>query len=191
MATLLPSSALVSGALIRLKRTRHGVMIHCIHDEVIGRSLDLYGEFSFEELKIFERAAQTRNDRSRHRSRYRRSHAALCRGGGTLRQRHRVRAAGFPASDAVHQSPRQRSRQCAGAASLIERILGLDYAAYWHRPYYYSPDNIYGNANNAFPGMVSVNMLCVPRGRDVSLDGLERITDPRKHPIDGFKPASS
>ena len=24
------------------------------------------------------------------------------------------------------------------------------------------------------------------RGRDLPLDGLERITDPRKHPIDGF-----
>src|SRR5438445_7884680 len=49
------SSALVCGANIRLKQTRYGVMAYCIHDECVGRSLDLYGEFSVEETKVFDR----------------------------------------------------------------------------------------------------------------------------------------
>src|SRR5689334_17984899 len=49
------SSALIDGRGIRLKRTRHGVMLYCAQDEYIGRSLDLYGEFSIEEAKLFGR----------------------------------------------------------------------------------------------------------------------------------------
>ena len=73
------------------------------------------------------------------------------------------------------------------SSALIERISGLGYAAYWHLPNYYSPDNPYGNPINVFLGMVSVNMICVPPGRLMDLDGLERITDRRRHPIDDFK----
>src|ERR1043166_6217492 len=49
------SFALHSGASIRLKRTRHGAMLYCIHDMYVGRSLDLYGEFSAEETALFGR----------------------------------------------------------------------------------------------------------------------------------------
>jgi FkbM family methyltransferase len=71
--------------------------------------------------------------------------------------------------------------------SLIMRIAGLGYAASWHFPRYYSAANFYGNPVNVFGGMVSVNMLCVPAGRVVEIEGLERITDPARHPTDDFK----
>jgi FkbM family methyltransferase len=281
MGTLLPSAALVSGDLIRLKRTRHGIMVYCVHDEVIGRSLDLYGEFSFEELKIFDRligpgmsvldiGANIGVHTLHFAAAVGRSgsviafepqgflhqmlctnlllnevvnaqalHAGIGRGRGEawipptdyaqpgnfggislqsgsgaervplasvddaqLAQCHLIKIdvegmeedviIGATATIRKHKpilyledDRREKS------ASLIERILALDYAAYWHLPHYYSPQNIYGNANNVFPGMVSVNMLCVPRDRNLRIDGLERITDPRKHPIDGFKSAGA
>jgi hypothetical protein len=73
--------------------------------------------------------------------------------------------------------------------ALIARIERLGYACYWHLPGYFSPDNIYRNPLNVFGGMVSVNMLCVPRGRDPGVIGLEPVTDAARHPIDDFKKA--
>ena len=49
------SAALITGAVIQVKHTRFGYMIYCIHDEYVGRSLDLYGEFSPDESKVFDR----------------------------------------------------------------------------------------------------------------------------------------
>lgn len=36
----------------RIKSTRHGMMLYNIHDVFIGKSLDLYGEWSWEELEV-------------------------------------------------------------------------------------------------------------------------------------------
>src|SRR5436309_7187120 len=38
----------------RLKKCRHGRMLYNIHDQYIGRSLDLYGEFSEGEVELFQ-----------------------------------------------------------------------------------------------------------------------------------------
>ncbi|MBV8166940.1 MAG: FkbM family methyltransferase [Alphaproteobacteria bacterium] len=46
--------------------------------------------------------------------------------------------------------------------SLIELIESLGYRAWWHLPPLYNPDNFFGNAENAFPRILSVNLLCVP-----------------------------
>lgn len=40
-------------ALNRMKACRHGTLLYNIHDIYIGRSLDLYGEFSEEEVDLF------------------------------------------------------------------------------------------------------------------------------------------
>ena len=40
----------------RLKQCRHGMMIYNMNDEFIGRSLDLYGEFSEGEIGLFQQA---------------------------------------------------------------------------------------------------------------------------------------
>ena len=47
---------------------------------------------------------------------------------------------------------------------LISLLFGLQYELYWHVAPIYSPDNFYGNAEDIFPGLVSVNMLCLPVG---------------------------
>jgi FkbM family methyltransferase len=51
---------------------------------------------------------------------------------------------------------------------LVRFITSLGYELYWHRPFLFSPHNFAGKAENVFPNVVSVNMLCVPKGTKVS-----------------------
>src|SRR5205823_13798505 len=44
---------LMESANLRLKRCKHGAMMFYANDEYIGRSLDLYGEFSEGEMELF------------------------------------------------------------------------------------------------------------------------------------------
>ena len=46
--------------------------------------------------------------------------------------------------------------------SLIELIESLGYRAWWHLPPLYNRENFFGNAENAFPRLLSVNLLCMP-----------------------------
>lgn len=50
------SAVLVERGNIRLRQTRHGLMLYNIHDSVVGRSLDLYGDFAYEKTKLFAQA---------------------------------------------------------------------------------------------------------------------------------------
>jgi FkbM family methyltransferase len=45
---------LLSGAINRLRQCRHGYMLYNFHDVYVGRSLDLYGEFSEREVQLFQ-----------------------------------------------------------------------------------------------------------------------------------------
>lgn len=47
------------------------------------------------------------------------------------------------------------------AAALIEQIMSLGYKCWWHLPPLFNPDNFHGNAENAFPNIVSINLLCL------------------------------
>src|SRR6185295_11683135 len=47
------TNLLFEKAQLRQKPCRHGVMMYFANDEVIGRSLDLYGEFSESEIALF------------------------------------------------------------------------------------------------------------------------------------------
>lgn len=55
---------------------------------------------------------------------------------------------------------------------LITLIAGMDYRLYWHTPPLFRPDNFNGCAENAFPGIVSVNMLCIPAERGTVVQDL-------------------
>lgn len=45
---------------------------------------------------------------------------------------------------------------------LLDLIHGLEYRTWWHRPPLYNPDNVRANRANVFPGIVSLNLLCLP-----------------------------
>lgn len=48
------------------------------------------------------------------------------------------------------------------SGDLIRSIDSLGYIMYWHMPPIYNSNNYYGNSENIFGAMVSVNMICIP-----------------------------
>ncbi len=64
------------------------------------------------------------------------------------------------------------------SSALIEYIMSLDYALYWHLPPLYNPSNYFQNAENIFANTVSVNMFCLPRDSRYSIKGLRQVKDP-------------
>jgi FkbM family methyltransferase len=68
--------------------------------------------------------------------------------------------------------------------ALIEHLLALDYQLYWHLPWLYSPDNFFRDQENIFAGIVSDNMVCVPRTGPLSItvQGLIEITSKDARP---------
>jgi FkbM family methyltransferase len=69
--------------------------------------------------------------------------------------------------------------------ALIRQIMQLDYRLYWHLPPLFNEDNYFGERENIYSNIVSVNMLCVPRSRPQVLNGFQEILDPGEHPMRG------
>jgi FkbM family methyltransferase len=63
------------------------------------------------------------------------------------------------------------------SAALIEHLQLLGYTLYWHLPPLFNPSNFAQYKENVFPGIVSVNMLCLPRP-DMDSFGLRRVRGP-------------
>lgn len=71
--------------------------------------------------------------------------------------------------------------------SLVSFIWSLGYACWYHLPPLYNPDNFFGVKEDLWPGTVSMNMFCLPRGITlpsavVSLHHLIPITSDRQLP---------
>ena len=64
------------------------------------------------------------------------------------------------------------------SAALIGQLLALDYRLYWHLPPLFNSQNYFGVAENVFPGIVSVNMLALPKTMSQDIRGLREITSP-------------
>src|ERR1043166_2989498 len=64
------------------------------------------------------------------------------------------------------------------SAALIELIQRFGYRLWWHLPPLYHPANIAGNTDNVFPGIVSVNLLCVPREIPCNIKDLREVRGP-------------
>ena len=65
---------------------------------------------------------------------------------------------------------------------LIDLISSLDYRMWWHLPRLFNPNNYFGNANDGYKGIVSVNMVCVHRSISTSITDLREVTDSSFHP---------
>lgn len=63
-------------------------------------------------------------------------------------------------------------------AELIALVADLGYRMFWHLPPLFDGENFNGVQENIFPGVVSVNMLCVPNERNAVVQGLEAV-DPQ------------
>ncbi|MGB8265599.1 MAG: FkbM family methyltransferase [Candidatus Velthaea sp.] len=62
--------------------------------------------------------------------------------------------------------------------ALIAQLFALGYRLFWHLAPLFNPDNYRAEAENVFPGIVSVNMLCVPRERADAITGFREIRSP-------------
>ncbi len=69
------------------------------------------------------------------------------------------------------------------SADLIRQIHAIDYVPYWHLPPLYSPDKLYRNQTNVFPGIVSIDMLCLPRSDSRSVQGMKPVAGPDVWPL--------
>jgi FkbM family methyltransferase len=88
---------------------------------------------------------------------------------GAAQTMRRFRPRLYVENDRVDKSP-----------DLIEHLFSLDYRLYWHLPPLFEPDNYFGNPENVFGNIVSVNMVCLPRSGPLSMvaHGLCEITSP-------------
>ena len=63
--------------------------------------------------------------------------------------------------------------------SLLEALLALDYAVYWHVLPLFNPKNFFGVAENIWGSdFVSVSVLCVPKESPTVMEGFRRVTSP-------------
>lgn len=68
------------------------------------------------------------------------------------------------------------------SADLVRYIDSLNYNMYWHKPFYFSPNNFLGNPENVFPNIVSLNMLCLHKSIPQNVTGFEPVTVPAPEP---------
>lgn len=63
--------------------------------------------------------------------------------------------------------------------ALIELLLKMNYRLWWHAVPLFNPNNLNGESQNMFGGVVSLNMLCVPRERPSPVAGLAEVSGPQ------------
>lgn len=66
--------------------------------------------------------------------------------------------------------------------ALMRQVADMGYRMYWHMPRLFNPNNFYGIADDIYPGIVSLNMLCVHRDSPKKVDAPEA-TDFTFHPM--------
>ena len=71
----------------------------------------------------------------------------------------------------IENDRRERSEE------LLSRLLGMDYRLYWHLPRLYSAENFFANPENVFDNLVSRNVLCLPKEREITVVDMQEITD--------------
>jgi FkbM family methyltransferase len=67
--------------------------------------------------------------------------------------------------------------------ALIRLIAGFGYRLFWHLPSLFNPNNFYGDDEDCYPGIGSINMLCVHRDAGVHIEYLQEVDDPSFHPL--------
>ncbi len=61
---------------------------------------------------------------------------------------------------------------------MIALVMRMRYDLYWHTPALFNADNFAADADNVFPGIVSINMLCFPSEAKANVQGFRRIASP-------------
>jgi FkbM family methyltransferase len=58
----------------------------------------------------------------------------------------------------------------ANQQEVIDLIAGHDYRLFWHTPYLFSPNNFRGETTNIYGHVLSVNMIGLPREKNIAVD---------------------
>lgn len=74
------------------------------------------------------------------------------------------------------------ANEAGASADLYHHVKGLDYDMYWHLPRMFNPKNHNGDSEDLFPGIVSMNILCIPSERQANLKGFREVADENDHP---------
>lgn len=262
------ASLLNEAGPVRVRRCRHGVMAYISHDSYIGRSLDLYGEFSPGEATLFAQflkpgmtALDVGANMGAHTVLFAQKvgpqgrviayepqrviHQLLCANvmmNGLMNVQARMAAAGSAPGDLkvppvnygqagnygslslggyeqgetvpietidslglpechfikadvegmeseVIKGASETLRRCRPllyvendrrdkSAALIELLFQHDYRLYWHLTPYYTPNNYFGNGENVFPNIISINMLGVPKESAQRIEGAREVLRP-------------
>jgi FkbM family methyltransferase len=61
---------------------------------------------------------------------------------------------------------------------LIDWLLGADYRLFWHLPPLFNKENYFGQSENIFGNVVSVNIFGVPRTSQLTITNFREITSP-------------
>lgn len=63
----------------------------------------------------------------------------------------------------------------AVSPELLTLLTEQGYSLWWHKPLMFRSNNFLGNNIDIFPGLQSVNLLCIPKERDAVVVGLDRV----------------
>jgi FkbM family methyltransferase len=63
---------------------------------------------------------------------------------------------------------------------LLTMVERFDYRAYWHFPRVFNPDNYFGDRENIFGEVASINILCVPKETKLAVGGLRQVKSPQE-----------
>jgi FkbM family methyltransferase len=69
--------------------------------------------------------------------------------------------------------------------ALIRHLWGLGYRLYWHTPALFNPENFFGETENIFAGLGSINLLCLPNAWRGPVAGVPEVRDAAEHPLKG------
>lgn len=75
--------------------------------------------------------------------------------------------------------------------ALIQWLFENGYRLYWHLPYLFNPNNHFGEQNNVFGDLLSINMLAVPKSKDIEVKQLREVLSPAADWRDALTPLSS
>lgn len=64
----------------------------------------------------------------------------------------------------------------AQSEALLQTIFDLGYRAWWHKALFYNPANFFGNADNPFGNLISINLLCLPREFEAQVNNMDEVT---------------
>lgn len=67
--------------------------------------------------------------------------------------------------------------------ALIRWLFTQNYRLWWHVTSAFNPRNYLQNPENIYPNIVFPNMIAIHPTRNITLNGLEEITDPTQHPL--------